>query len=62
MRRSQIETKYLKTKTQTDLKLHKKHKKFVLSFTKGKEENILVPRYEKRFGQYRNLENEAFPV
>ena len=26
MRRSQLETKYLKTKTQTDLKLYKKHK------------------------------------
>ena len=26
--RSQIETKYLKTKTQTDLKLYKKHKNF----------------------------------
>ena len=25
---SQLETKYLKTKTQTDLKLYKKHKKF----------------------------------
>ena len=28
MRRSQLETKYLKTKTQTDLKLYKKHKSF----------------------------------
>ena len=28
MRRSQLETKYLKTKTQTDLKLYKKHKNF----------------------------------
>ena len=26
MRRSQLETKYLKTETQTDLKLHKKYK------------------------------------
>ena len=43
MRRSQIETKYLKTKTQTDLKLYKKHKKFVLSFTKGKAENTISP-------------------
>ena len=25
MRRSQLETKYLKTKTQTNLKLYKKH-------------------------------------
>ena len=28
MRRSQLETKYLKTKIQTDLKLYKKHKNF----------------------------------
>ena len=28
MRRSQLETKYLKTKTQTDLKLYKEHKDF----------------------------------
>ena len=28
MRRSQLETKYLKTKTHTDFKLYKKHKKF----------------------------------
>ena len=28
MRRSQLETKYLKTKTQTDLKLYRKHKNF----------------------------------
>ena len=28
MRRSQLETKYLKSKTQTDLKLYKKHKTF----------------------------------
>ena len=28
MRRSQLETKYLKSKTQTDLKLYKKHKNF----------------------------------
>ena len=28
MRRSELETKYLKTKTQTVLKLYKKHKNF----------------------------------
>ena len=28
MRRSRLETKYLKTKTKTDLKLYKKHKNF----------------------------------
>ena len=28
MHRSQLETKYLKSKTQTNLKLHKKHKNF----------------------------------
>ena len=44
MRRSQLETKCLKTKTQTDLKLYKKHlKTFVVSYTKGKEENIMGP-------------------
>ena len=48
MRRSQLETKYLKTKTQTDLKLYKKHKNFSTSYTKAKEEYI---RYEKRFRQ-----------
>ena len=36
MRRSQLETKYLKTKTQTNLKLYKKHKKF-FSIQKGKK-------------------------
>ena len=39
MHRSQPETKYLKTKTQTNLKLYTKHK----NFTKGKEENIMSP-------------------
>ena len=28
MRRSQLETKYLKSKTQTDLELYKNHKNF----------------------------------
>ena len=43
MRRSQLETKYLRTKTQTDLKLYKKHETFVVSYTKGKEENTMSP-------------------
>ena len=42
-RRSQLETKYLKTKTQTDLKLYKKHKNFVVSYTRRKEEDIMSP-------------------
>ena len=42
-RRSQLETKYLKTKTQTDLKLYKKHKTFVVSYTRRKEEDIMSP-------------------
>ena len=41
MSRSQLETKYLKTKTETDLKLYQKHKSFVVSYTRGKEENIM---------------------
>ena len=42
MRRSQLESKYLKTQTQTDLTLYKKHKHFC-SKLKGKEENIMSP-------------------
>ena len=34
MRRSQLETEYLKTKTQTDLKLYKKHKNFCSKLNK----------------------------
>ena len=41
MSRSQLETKYLKAKTETDLKLYQKHKSFVISYTRGKEENIM---------------------
>ena len=43
MRRSQLQTKYFKTKAQTNLKLYKKQKNFVVSYTKGKEENITSP-------------------
>ena len=43
MRRSQLDTKYLKTKTQTDLKLYKKHKNVSISYTKAKEEYIMCP-------------------
>ena len=38
--RFQLETKYLKTKSQTDLKLYKKHKNFCSKSYKGKEKNI----------------------
>ena len=40
MHRSQLETKYLKSKIQTDFKLYKKHKTFVVNYAKGKEGNI----------------------
>ena len=40
---TQLEKKYLKTKTQTDLKLYKKHKKKVLSYAKREEENAISP-------------------
>ena len=40
MPRSQLETKYLNTKTQTDLKLYKKHKNFRSLLCKGEEENL----------------------
>ena len=33
MHMSQLDTKYLKIKTQTDLKLYKKHKTFVVGHT-----------------------------
>ena len=39
MRRSQFETKYLKTKTQTDLKLYKKQKNFCSKLYKGERRN-----------------------
>ena len=41
--RFQLETKYLKTKSQTDLKLYKKHKNFCRKEKKGKEKNIMSP-------------------
>ena len=46
MRRSQLETKYLEIKSQTNLKLYKTIKDFVISYTKGKEEDITVLRYK----------------
>ena len=36
MRRSQLATKYLKAKTQTDLKLYKNIQNYVISYTRGK--------------------------
>ena len=41
--RFQLETKYLKTKSQTDLKLYKKHKIFCSKSCKGKGKNIMSP-------------------
>ena len=43
MRRSQLETKYLNTKTQQISNYTKSIKAFVVSYTKGKEENIMSP-------------------
>ena len=43
MHRSQLETKHLKTKTQTDLKLYKMHKNFCIKFYKEERRNILSP-------------------
>ena len=43
MRRCQLETKYLKTKTKIDPKLSKSIKTFVVSYAKGNEENIMSP-------------------
>ena len=43
MGRSQLETKYLKIKAQTDLKLYKKHKNVCSKLYKKKEENIMSP-------------------
>ena len=54
MHKSQFETIYLKTKTQTNLKLYKKRiKTFVVSYTKGKEKKKILSAigYEKRYGQ-----------
>ena len=43
MRRSQLETKYLKTKTQTDLKLYKKHKNFCSNLYKRERRKYYEP-------------------
>ena len=45
MRRSQLETKYLKSKTQTDFKLYKKHKNIRSKLHKRERRKY----YEKRF-------------
>ena len=44
MQRSQLHTKYFKTKTQTDLNYTKNIKTFVVSYTKWKEKNIMSPQ------------------
>ena len=41
MHRSQLETKYLKTKSQTISDYTKNIKIFVVSYTRGKKENIM---------------------
>ena len=43
MRRSQLETKYLKTKVQTDLKLSKKHKNFCSKIYKRERRKYYEP-------------------
>ena len=43
MRRSQLETKYLKTKTQTDLKQYKKHKNFCNKLYKKERRKYYKP-------------------
>ena len=43
MRRSQLETKYLKTETQTDLKLHKKYKNFCSTLYKRERRKYSEP-------------------
>ena len=52
MCKSQLEKKYLKTKTQNNLKLYKKHENFCSkSYKKEKKKILWILRYEKRFGQ-----------
>ena len=48
MHRSQLETKYLKIKTQTNLKLYKKHKNFDRKLCKRERRKY---KNEERFGQ-----------
>ena len=48
MHRSQLETKYLKIKTQTNLKLYKKHKNFDRKLYKRERRKY---KNEERFGQ-----------
>ena len=43
MRRSQLETKYLKTKTQTNLKQYKKHKNFYNKLYKNERRKYYKP-------------------
>ena len=55
MRRSQLETKYLKTKTQTDLKLYRKHINFCSKLCKQERRKYYEPLdmknvlYSKKF-------------
>ena len=43
MRKSQRETNYLKTKTQTDLKLYKNHKNICGKLIEKEKESIMSP-------------------
>ena len=55
MRRSQLETKYLKTKTQTDLKLYKKHKNFCSKLYKKERR-----KYYESLGKKKVLDSKEF--
>ena len=55
MHRSQLETKYLKIKTQTNLKLYKKHKNFDSKLYKRERRKY---KNEERFGQERIFEKD----
>ena len=70
MRRSQLETKYLKTKTQTDLKLYKKHKNFCSKLYKKERrkyyesldiKNVLDSKnFWKTMGPFLSYKNTVF--
>ena len=57
MNRSQLETKYLKTKTQTDLKLHKKHKNFCSKLYKRERRNNI-----RKFENHSSVQADKFSV
>ena len=55
MRRSQLETKYLKTKVQTDLKLSKKHKNFCSKIYKRERRKYYEPLDMKNVLEVKNF-------